>query len=69
MGLEYYALIRSYATQDSALLFSFLIAVALMAGWWLIRQFKMQWLENFYFGQIMIVYAFLLYVLGRLPIQ
>lgn len=69
MGLEYYGLIRSYATQDSALLGTFLIAVTLMAGWSLIRKFKMAWLESLYFAQIIVIYACLLYVFGRLPIQ
>jgi hypothetical protein len=69
MSPEYYALIRSYVTQDSAVLFSFGLALALLTGWWLVRKFKMPWLENFYIGQIMIVYAFLLYVLGQYPLQ
>lgn len=69
MGQEYYALVRSYATQDAAVLFSFGIAVAILLGWWLVRKFKMPLVEQLYFDQLMIVYAFLLYVLGRYPVQ
>jgi len=69
MSPEYYELIRSYVTQDSAVLFSFGLALAILAGWWIVRKFKMPLIEGIYFGQLIIVYAFLLYVLGQYPLQ
>jgi hypothetical protein len=69
MAPEYYALVRSYASQDSAVLFSFGLAMLILLGWAIVRRFKIQWLETVYFGQLIIIFAFLLYVLGRYPMQ
>lgn len=64
MAPEYYALIESYARQDQAVLITFILAMLVLAGWLVIRRFGFRWLEQIYIGQLLVIYAALLAILG-----
>jgi hypothetical protein len=64
MGSEYYALISSYQTQDSQVLFSIGIALFVLAAWALIRWLNNRLAEYLFWGQLIAVYILMLVVLG-----
>ena len=66
MAPEYYALMDSYSRQDTAVLITFGLSMLILAGWWSVKKFKYAWLEQLYIGQLITVYAALLFALGGL---
>jgi glycerol uptake facilitator-like aquaporin len=56
----------SYSRQDTAVLITFGLSMLILAGWWSVKKFKQSWLEQLYIGQLITVYAALLFALGGL---
>jgi hypothetical protein len=60
----YYQLVSAYVSQDTAILTSLGLTVFLLAGWAVVRLFRVRWLEYAYVGQILILYVVLLFTMG-----
>jgi low affinity Fe/Cu permease len=65
MAPEYYELVRSYINQDASVLYSFLYAMGILAGWGIVRLIRFAWLEQLYIAMQLAAFVFLLAVLLR----
>ena len=60
----YYRLVDAYISQDTGVLFALGLALFLLGGWALVRRFPARWVEQIYVGQVLVIYAACLALLG-----
>jgi hypothetical protein len=53
--------VNNYINQDQVVLATILLAIVVLAAWWLVKKFQFDWLNKIYASQMVAIYLIVLW--------